>query len=73
MLNLDDPIVIQVAAKSRQAVCRHFVLKVHVRHRGTNVMRVKVFFSSDMMEFDTHPGLDKFDGFRLPVVFGIAL
>lgn len=52
LFNLHNPFIIRVACKAMHPVSRHLILKINIRHRWSNIMRVEVEFCDEMAQFE---------------------
>lgn len=73
MFNLNDPIVVRVANKAGEPVCRDLVLEVDVRNWGTNVVRVEASFGRNVLKADGHKIVNMFYWLGCVVVVGLTL
>ena len=55
ILNLDNEVIVRVAAKARETVAGDLVLEVDLGHRRAVVVRVQALFGRNVLESDDHP------------------
>lgn len=68
----DEPVIVGVADKPSHAVCRNFILEVHVGHGRTIIVRVERLIGGDVSELDLHTRRHVGDRCLFPVDIWIA-
>lgn len=73
IFNFNDPVVVRVANKAREPVCRNFVLEVDVRNWGTDVVGVEASLGGDVLKANGHVVVNMFYWLGCVVVVGLTL
>lgn len=68
----DEPVIVGIADEPSHAVCRNFILEVHVGHGGTIIVRVERFIGGNVPELHLHTRRHVSDRCLFPVDIWVA-